>query len=156
MSSITITFIVLACVFGGALLGIVLRSVLPPQHLSDDTKDVVRLGMGLVVTTAALVLGLLVASAKGSYDVQSNEVTQISANVGLLDRILAHYGPEAKETRDVLRAEAILMIDRIWPKAHSQTRAIRQRRVFIRGDSAALAARGRATLDSGPGVEYRE
>jgi len=121
MSSITITFIVLACVFGGALLGIVLRSVLPPQHLSDDTKDVVRLGMGLVVTTAALVLGLLVASAKGSYDVQSNEVTQISANVGLLDRILAHYGPEAKETRDVLRAEAILMIDRIWPKAHSQT-----------------------------------
>ena len=104
MSSVAIGLIVFACVFGGALLGIFLRGVLPPHHLSAGSKDIVRLGMGLVATMAALVLGLLVASAKGSYDSQSNELTQYSANVVFLDRLLAHYGPEARGARDQLRA----------------------------------------------------
>jgi len=47
-----------------------LRAVLPENHLSADTKDTVKLAMGLVATMTALVLGLLVASAKGSYDTQ--------------------------------------------------------------------------------------
>lgn len=119
MGSILVSLIVLACVFGGALLGVALRSLLPPQHLNADTKDVMKLGTGLVGTIAALVLGLLIASAKGSYDAQNNELTQLSANIGLLDRILAHYGPGAKDTRDELRGEAISMCDRIWPKDHS-------------------------------------
>ena len=104
MSSVAIGLIVFACVFGGALLGIFLRGVLPPHHLSAGSKDIVRLGMGLVGTMAALVLGLLVASAKNSYDSQSNELTQLSANVVFLDRLLAHYGPEARGARDQLRA----------------------------------------------------
>ena len=99
MSSITISLIVFAWVFGGALFGIFLHAVLPQHHLSSETKDIVKLGMGLVGTMAALVLGLLVASAKGSYDAQGTELTQISANVALLDRALALYGPETKETR---------------------------------------------------------
>src|SRR5258706_2839022 len=107
MSSITASLIVFACVFGGALVGVFLRSALPQQHLSAESKDIVRLGMGLVGTMAALVLGLLVASAKGSYDAQSSELTQMSANIVLLDRILAHYGPEAKQTRDMLRHETV-------------------------------------------------
>jgi len=119
MSAITASLIVLACVFGGAIAGIFLRSVLPPHQLSPDTKDVVRLGMGLVGTIVALVLGLLVASAKGSYDEQNNELTQLSANIGLLDRVLAHYGPEAQETRNQLHGAAMGMINRIWPKDHS-------------------------------------
>lgn len=119
MSAISASLIVLACVFGGAITGIFLRSALPPQQLNPDTKDVIRLGMGLVGTIVALVLGLLVASAKGSYDTQSSELTQLAANIGLLDRVLAHYGPEAKETRDLLHGAAIGMIDRIWPKDRS-------------------------------------
>lgn len=110
MSSITVCLIVLACVFGGALLGFLLRSALP---------HIVRLGMGLVGTMAALVLGLLVASAKGSYDAQSNQFIQLSANIVVLDRILAHCGPEAKETRDMLRDETVRVRDRMWPKDHS-------------------------------------
>jgi len=82
----------------------VLRSVLPSDNLSDDTKDVVKLGTGLVATMAALVLGLLIASAKGSFDTQNNELTDMSSRIVLLDRVLAHYGPEAKGARDVLRA----------------------------------------------------
>jgi hypothetical protein len=66
VSAVAVGWIVFACVFGGALLGMLLRAVLPEHHLSVDSKDLVKLGMGLVATTAALVLGLLIASAKTS------------------------------------------------------------------------------------------
>ena len=104
MNSIVILFIAFGGVFGATLLGVFLRAVLPEQHLSADSKDTVRLGIGVIATMAALVLGLLVTSAKSFYDSQSNELTQLSANVILLDRVLAHYGPETKEARDSLRA----------------------------------------------------
>jgi hypothetical protein len=84
--------------------------------LSADSKDVVKLGIGLVGTMAALVLGLLVASAKGSYDTQSTELTEMSAKVVLLDRFLAHYGPETKEARDMLRGAVVRILDRTWSK----------------------------------------
>jgi hypothetical protein len=114
MNFIVTRLIVFACTFGGALLGIFLRSVLPEQHLSADSKDTVRLGMGMVATMAALVLGLLVASAKNFYDTESSDLTQLSANVILLDRVLAHYGPETKEVRDVLRGAVARTVDLIW------------------------------------------
>jgi hypothetical protein len=113
-SPLAISCIIFACVFGGALLGLVLRTVLPAHHLSAESKDLIKLGMGLVGTMAALVLGLLIASAKGSYDTQRNEVVQMSANLILLDRTLAHYGPEAKETRDALRAVVSRILDQLW------------------------------------------
>jgi hypothetical protein len=116
MSSTTISLIVLACVFGGALLGIFLHAVLPQHHLSNETKDIVKLGMGLVGTMAALVLGLLVASAKGSYDNQSAELTQLSANIAVLDRGLALYGPETKEARAMLRGAVVRILDQMWSK----------------------------------------
>jgi hypothetical protein len=76
--------------------------------------------MGLTATMAALVLALLIASAKSSYDAQRSEVTQISANIILLDRVLAHYGPETKDARALLRQSVAGMIDRIWPEDHSK------------------------------------
>jgi hypothetical protein len=116
MSSVSISLIVLACVFGGALLGMLLQTVLPRHHLHADTKDVVKLGMGLVGTMAALVLGLLVASAKGSYDAQSTEITDLAANLVVLDRTLAHYGPETKEIRALLRNWVSASIDQLWSR----------------------------------------
>jgi len=89
MSSIAITLIVFACVFGGAMLGVFLRSTLPDQHRSAESKETVKLAMGLVATMSALVLGLLVSSAKGFYDTQSTELTEMSAKAVLLDRVLA-------------------------------------------------------------------
>jgi hypothetical protein len=115
MGSAAIAFIVFACVFGGALLGLALRNILPEDHLSQDTRDVVKLGMGVVATMAALVLGLLIASAKESYDAQSRAVTQMSANFILVDRLLAHYGSETKEARGRLRDTVAIVLDRIWP-----------------------------------------
>jgi hypothetical protein len=104
MSSLEISFITLAIVFGGALLGIGLRAVLPEQELAGESREVVKLGVGLIATMAALVLGLLIASDKSSFDTQNAELTEMASRVVLLDRILAHYGPEAKEARDELRS----------------------------------------------------
>jgi hypothetical protein len=116
MSSIAISSIVFACVFGGAVLGMILRPVLPEHHLSADSKDVVKVGMGLVATLSALVLGLLVASAKSSYDAQSSELTEMSSKIVLLDRVLVHYGPEATEARDLLRSSVMRALDQMWSK----------------------------------------
>src|SRR5262245_29246040 len=123
MSALAIGSVVFLCVFGGAILGMVLRNLLPDRHLSADSKDVIRLGMGLLATMAALVLSLLIASAKGSYDTQRNEVTQMAANVVFLDRALAHYGPESKAARDLLRRSVASMLDQMWPTTGSGSAA---------------------------------
>jgi hypothetical protein len=120
MNSIVIRLFVLVCTFGAALLGMLLRAFLPERHLSGDSKETVRLGMGMVATMAALVLGLLVASAKNFYDTQSGDLTQLSANVILLDRVLAHFGPETKEARDVLRGAVARSLNLIWHQDHQQ------------------------------------
>ena len=120
MNDVAVVAIVLACVFGGAVLGMALRGRLPSNHLDDRSKDVVRLGTGLVATMAALVLGLLVASAKGSYDTQRNGLDEIAANLTLLDRTLVQYGPPANEARAILRRTAASAIARLWPADGSQ------------------------------------
>jgi hypothetical protein len=121
VSSIAVSLIVFACVFGGAVCGMLLRRALPPNHLSGDSKDVVKMSMGLVATMAALVLGLLVSSAKSFYDAQSSELTQAAARLILLDRLLAHYGPETKEVRDLLRSTLADSIDRIWLQERTES-----------------------------------
>jgi Protein of unknown function (DUF4239) len=121
VSPIEVGCIVLACVFGGALLGMAIHTMLPEHHLNAESKDVIKLGMGLIATMSALVLALLTNSAKGSYDTQRSEVTQLSANVILLDRVLAHYGPETKEARDLVKLSAAGMIDRMWPNEPVRT-----------------------------------
>lgn len=119
MNTLATSAIVFLCVFGGVLLGFRLRAVLPEDHLSPASRDLVKLGMGTIATMTALVLGLLVASAKNSYDTQSRELTEMSAKVILLDRVLAHYGPEAKEVRDLLQVVVTRFLERTWPKENA-------------------------------------
>lgn len=120
MNPISTGLLVFGCVFGAALLAIWLRAALPPHHLSADTKDTVKLAVGLVATMTALVLGLLIASAKGSYDTARSEMTQMSAKLVFLDRILANYGPEAAGPRAQIRDMAELIMLRLWPDTKSQ------------------------------------
>src|ERR1035438_3640861 len=103
MSPLVTSLIAFAIIFGGALLGMFMRKRLPGHHLSGDTKDVVRLGTGLIGTIAALVLSLLISSASSTYQNQSAEVEQLTANVALLDRTLALYGSETDPIRSILR-----------------------------------------------------
>jgi hypothetical protein len=94
--------------------------VLPQTHLSADTRDTVKLAMGLVATMTALILGLLVASAKGSYDAQRSQVIQMAAKFAFLDRALANCGPDASEARALLRTSVERVISRIWPEDKSK------------------------------------
>jgi hypothetical protein len=117
MSSLAMSAIVFGCIFGGTLLGMALRARLPDHHLSGESKDVVKLGMGLIGTMSALVLGLLVASAKSSFDAQRNGLAQLAGNVVFLDRVLARYGPETKEARQMLRDSVADMLEQTWPQS---------------------------------------
>lgn len=114
MEPLTIACIVLGCSFGAALLGMYLRHALPARHLDADSRDVVKLVMGLVATMAALVLGLLVASANGSHDQQTSELRELSADIILLDRTLALYGPDAQVVRSGLRDVIRQTHDAVW------------------------------------------
>ncbi len=103
MNSPMIALVVFVFVFGGALLGMRLRLVLPEHHVNAESRYIVKMGIGLVGTMVALLLGLLIASAKNFYDTQANELKQAAAKVVLLDRVLAHYGPGADTARAMLR-----------------------------------------------------
>jgi hypothetical protein len=121
MTSLTISAIIFGCIFGGALLGMLVRRILPEHHLSPDSKDAVKLGIGLIGTMTALVLGLLVASAKSSFDTQRNGVAQLAANVIMLDRTLARYGKETQDTRAMLRASVADILQKTWPHENPQS-----------------------------------
>jgi Protein of unknown function (DUF4239) len=121
MNPMAMSWIAFACVFGGTFIGMFLRNRLPGHHLSGDTKDVVRLGTGLIATLAALVLGLLIASANSTYETQSSQVKQLTANIVLLDRTLAQYGPETDSVRSLLRRAVASLADRIWRESGSDS-----------------------------------
>ena len=124
MNSLEISLVAFACLFGGALAGMRIRAALPEHHLSDDSRNLLGMGMGVIGTMSGLVLGLLVASATGAYNAQRDEVLDASAKVVMLDRILAHYGPAANAPRRELRVTVRRALARIWPNEESAGRQI--------------------------------
>ena len=123
MNSIVVSSIIFAIVFAAALVGMVVR--VPEEHLGAEAKDVVRLATGLVATMAALVLGMLVSSAKSSYDARKNDVAEMSYEVLAIDRVLAKFGPDASELRGEFRQVVEFSLYRIWPKEASQHAELR-------------------------------
>lgn len=115
MTSVLAAVLVFACTLGGAAAGLVLHSKLPQHHCSDNSKDVVKLVMGLIATISALVLGLLISSAKSSYDAQKAEVQQLGVHLIQLDRVLVRFGPDATEAREQLRRIVVIDIAHTWP-----------------------------------------
>src|SRR5437868_14673648 len=103
MNSAITGALVFACLFGAGVLGVRVRAALPEDHLSSEPKKAGKVGMGLVATMAVLVLGLLVASTKGTYDTPNGELSQMEHKIVLLDRVLANYRSETAERRYLLR-----------------------------------------------------
>jgi hypothetical protein len=124
MKPITITAIIAGCTVAAALLGMFLRVRLPDHHLREDSSEAVKLVTGLIATLAALVLGLLIASAKNFYDTQNAEMQTLSAKIVNLDQVLVRYGPETVPARAALRAAVVAGHDRLWP-AHGTPTASR-------------------------------
>lgn len=125
MSALVIAAIVLVCVFGGALVGMGLRRHLPDHHLKEDSKNTVNLAIGVIATMSALVLGLMVSSAKGSFDRMADELTQAAATVVQLDRTLVEYGPETIEIRRKLRSNYQIAADMLIAEDESQLAKLR-------------------------------
>ena len=116
MNTTLTALVVFGCLVGAVLLGRTLRRLLPEDHLTADSRDTIKLAMGLVATMTALVLGLLVSSAKGSYDTERSEVIQMAAKVAVLDRVLGLYGPEAAEARADFHEAVEEAVRRMWPE----------------------------------------
>ena len=114
MSASAAAVVTLACTFGSALAASFVRSWLPPAHLSKESQDIVRLGIGLVATMTALLLGLVTAAARSTFDGHDNAIRNSAAAVLTLDRHLARYGPETKPTRDLIRSAVAYRLDTVW------------------------------------------
>ena len=115
-----VALISFCCILAGTFLGVWLRGRLPEHHLSKESESVVKLGVGLLATMSALVLGLLIASAKSTYDTKVSEVNQITANFILLDLSLAEYGPDVKHVRELLRKGVKGMVSKLWGEENAQ------------------------------------
>jgi hypothetical protein len=116
MAPTTISLIVFGFVFGGSLFGLYLGAVLPEKQLNAESRGLLKLGMGLMGTMTGLVLGLQLGSAVSAFDLQQNDLTQISAKLILLNSALSHYGPETKSARELLRKSAVQKLELMWPK----------------------------------------
>jgi len=123
MSAMAISILVFAVVLAATASGIFLNRILPAHHLSKESKEIIHLGVGVIVTLTALVLGLLVASAKGSFDTKSDEIRQSSVKIIMVDSYLRQYGPEAKEARDLLRRWVDGNAEAIWTPESGRARA---------------------------------
>lgn len=115
MNSTMVTLLAFVCTFGAALFAIFIRDRLPSHHVEGDSKDVVKLVLGLMATLTAMVLGLLISSAHSAYDAQDAELQQVSVHLYQLDRVLAHFGTDATEQREELHRLLASDIERIWP-----------------------------------------
>src|SRR5215207_7044330 len=103
MNTTVIALLIFACVSSGAMLGLYLRSVVPESHLKDDTLSLVKLATGLIATMSALVLGLLISSAKGSFDRINNNLVENAARVMTIDLLLRDYGQETVKLLQLLK-----------------------------------------------------
>jgi hypothetical protein len=105
-----------AVVFGGGMLGFFLGRLLPDHHRNDATQKLVQTATGMISLITALVLGLLVATAKNKFDTTNQETEQFAARIMLINRKLVNFGPDANDSRELLRKYTIARIAATWPK----------------------------------------
>ena len=123
MPAIVAASIAFVLIFGSTLLGMFLRTRVPDHHLAGDSKDVIRLATALIATMSAVVLALLFASTRGSFEQTSATVTRLTTDIIELDQTLEEYGPEAVPLRKALRDSIVPMIDSIWRDGVAKSKA---------------------------------
>jgi hypothetical protein len=96
-----------------------LWGLLPANHLEAESRETEKLGIGLVATMTALVLGLVTANAKSSFDAADTALKETTIELLTLDRLLARYGPETAEIRNRLKRAVAARLETIWPKGSS-------------------------------------
>jgi hypothetical protein len=134
LNALAISLLAALLMLGGAGAGVLLRRRLPHHHLNEHSKDVVRLGASLVGTITALLLGLLITSAKTAYETQRSEVRQIASKLVLLDSQLKRYGPDATAAREAQRRAMAPLIARIWGERAVRSEAGAPYQPSVEGD----------------------
>lgn len=124
MNGLAFAAITFGLVLVATLLGLLLRRRLPEAHLSENSRDSLKLAIGLIASLLSLVLGLVISSSKNSFDLKGEELEEISANVVLLDRTLVAYGPEAQHARTLLRNLLAAGLQRVWGTNVAQPSAL--------------------------------
>jgi len=124
MSATIIAILILAGSCGGLLLTVFLRHHLPPHHEEGATRELLKIATGMLATLVALILGLLVSSAKNTFDTATAEITQSGAQIITLNRTLASYGPDAQPVRVLLQRNLAASIERVWPGRQALVPAI--------------------------------
>jgi hypothetical protein len=140
MPTMLVSLTITLCLAAAIALGLRARRWLPEQHLTGDTKDTVKVAVGLIATMSALLLGLLVGAAKDSYDTVRKEVVQMAAQTVFLDRVLTLYGAEAAPARAALHAAVEVVVRDIWHPVDEGSDV-------HRGDGVFLAIQGLAPQD---------
>lgn len=105
------TFVV---IFGCGLLGLLAGKLLPDKYHDSSTKAIVQTATGMVSLLAALVLGLLVATAKNKFDTFNKQTEEFAAGLMLINRELVDYGPGAAESRARLRQFTETKLAETW------------------------------------------
>jgi hypothetical protein len=144
MTATTVGIVTFAFTFGGALVGMWLRYVLPPHHLDAESKDTIKVGVGLIATMSALVLGLVTASAKSGFDDVNTTVKHSAVDILALDRTLARYGPEAAGIRPLLKELLANRLEALWPQHQERldTRSSNKFGTVVAAERLADAIRG--------------
>jgi len=114
LSAVSVALIAFGLILLSIILGVVLRSWLPEADLGGDSKDVIRLATALIGTMSAVVLALLFASTRTSYETTNASVSHLTARIVELDHVLKEYGPDGEALRPTLRQDVVAMIDSIW------------------------------------------
>ena len=121
MNSIITSLTVASCVFAGGAFGLWLHRVVPRAHLTKETQEVIRLGIGMLSVMASLVLGLLIATAKTTYDRTDQDIRSYAAELSLLNETLRDYGNDAASPRSLLRGYTAQLLEDNWPKSGNRT-----------------------------------
>lgn len=150
MNAVAVGLFVAACVFASGLFGLRLRSFLPETHLTKDTQDVVRLATGMLSMLTALVLGLLIATAKGYSDTIDREMRGHAAELILLDGTLRDYGADADAARELLRRYAVRTVQDVWRRSGDSPVDLNDASAGALLERVRRAVRALSPADAGP------
>lgn len=108
--------VVLLLLLVSTALGMFIRGRLPERHRSHETVELVGLGITMLVTFAALVMGLLIYSVRGGFDRARSDMATFAGQIVQLDQCLRNYGwNETTDVRALLRSYTATVIATTWP-----------------------------------------
>ena len=115
MSEFESAALLLALLLVASALGFIVQNLLRDRHKTRDSVESVRLVITMLVTFAALVLGLLTSSAKNAFDTEGDSLRVYAIDLIRLDQALRDYGTNADPPRVQLRVYTAAAIASTWP-----------------------------------------